>query len=58
MDIERYVQEIEESEKFKVDVVIVDYIIILGNYRDPHDSANTYMKIKTSQRICEVLLLK
>ena len=47
MDIERYVKEIEECEKFKVDVVIVDYINILGNYRDPHDSANTYMKIKT-----------
>ena len=47
MDIERYVKEIEESEKFKVDVVIVDYINIMANYRDPHDSANTYMKIKT-----------
>ena len=47
LDVERYVKDIEESEKFKVDVVIIDYINIMANYRDPHDSANTYMKIKT-----------
>jgi replicative DNA helicase len=47
LDIERYVKEIEETQKFKVDVVIVDYINILSNYRNPNDASNTYMKIKT-----------
>ena len=47
IDIERYVKEIEETQKFKVDVVIVDYINILSNYRNPNDISNTYMKIKT-----------
>ena len=47
LDIERYIREIEETYKFKVDVVIVDYINILSNYRNPNDASNTYMKIKT-----------
>ena len=36
-----------ENKKFKFKNVFVDYINIMANYRDPHDSANTYMKIKT-----------
>ena len=47
LDVERYVKEIEETQKFKVDVVIIDYINILSNYRNPNDASNTYMKIKT-----------
>lgn len=45
LDIERYIKEIEETQKFKVDVVIIDYINIMCNYRNPN-SENTYMKVK------------
>lgn len=46
LDIERYIKEVEESLKYKVDVVIIDYINIMSNYRQPN-SENTYLKIKT-----------
>ena len=45
LDIERYVKEIEEQEKFKVDVVIVDYLGIMCDYRNPN-TENTYLKGK------------
>jgi len=45
IDIENYVHELEETQQFKVDVVLVDYIGIMSNYRNPN-SENTYMKIK------------
>jgi len=45
IDIENYIRELEETQQFKVDVVLVDYIGILSNYRNPN-SENTYMKIK------------
>ena len=45
LDVERYVKEIEEAQKFKVDVVIIDYINIMCNYRLPN-SESTYLKIK------------
>lgn len=45
LDVERYVKEIEEAQKFKVDVVIIDYINIMCNYRLPN-SESTYIKIK------------
>jgi len=46
LDIERYIKEVEETQKYKVDVVIIDYINIMCNYRQPN-SENTYLKIKT-----------
>ena len=46
LDVERYIKEVEESQKYKVDVVIIDYINIMCNYRQPN-SENTYLKIKT-----------
>ena len=46
LDIERYIKEVEETMKYKVDVVIIDYINIMCNYRQPN-SENTYLKIKT-----------
>ena len=46
LDLESYVREIEEQKKFKVNVVVVDYINIMCNYRNPN-SENTYLKIKT-----------
>lgn len=46
LDVERYIKEIEETMKYKVDVVIIDYINIMCNYRQPN-SENTYLKIKT-----------
>jgi len=46
IDVERFIKEIEETYKYKVDVVIIDYINIMCNYRQPN-SENTYLKIKT-----------
>ncbi len=46
LDVERYIKEVEESQHYKVDVVIIDYINIMCNYRQPN-SENTYLKIKT-----------
>ena len=46
LDVERYIKEVEETQKYKVDVVIIDYINIMCNYRQPN-SENTYLKIKT-----------
>jgi len=46
LDVERYIKEVEETLKYKVDVVIIDYINIMCNYRQPN-SENTYLKIKT-----------
>jgi archaellum biogenesis ATPase FlaH len=44
-DIESYLKEIEETRKIKLSVVVIDYINILSNYRNPN-SENTYLKIK------------
>jgi len=44
-DIERYLQKMEESKGIKFKVVILDYINILKNWRNPN-SENMYMKIK------------
>jgi len=45
LDVERYIKEVEENLHYKVDVVIIDYINIMCNYRQPN-SENTYLKIK------------
>lgn len=44
-DIKRYLKELEEVKKIKIDVVLIDYINILKNERNPN-SENVYMKIK------------
>jgi len=44
-DVERYLRKIEESRGIKFKVVVVDYINIMKNWRNPN-SENTYMKIK------------
>jgi len=44
-DLEAYLRRIEERRKIKFKVVIVDYINIMKNWRNP-DTENTYMKIK------------
>lgn len=44
-DIERYLKKVEEIRGIKFKVVIVDYINIMKNWRNPN-SENTYMKIK------------
>lgn len=46
LDLESYIKSIQEELKFKVDVVVVDYINIMSNYRNPN-SENTYLKIKS-----------
>lgn len=43
--IEMYLREFEEKTGVKLDVIIIDYINILTNYRNPN-SENTYLKIK------------
>ena len=45
LDIEAYVNQIEEEKQIKVGAVVVDYINILANYRN-QNTENTYMKIK------------
>lgn len=44
-DIEKYLKKVEEIKGIKFKVVIVDYINIMKNWRNPN-SENTYMKIK------------
>jgi replicative DNA helicase len=45
LDIEAYLKTLEETTDHQVNVLIVDYINILANYRNPN-TENTYMKIK------------
>ena len=45
LDIESYVNQIEEERQIKVGAVVIDYINILANYRN-QNTENTYMKIK------------
>ena len=45
LNVESYIKEIEETQRFKVDVIIIDYINIMSNYRLPN-SESTYLKIK------------
>lgn len=45
LDIESYLLNLEEVMGIKINVVVIDYINILMNYRNPH-TENTYMKIK------------
>ena len=44
-DLEAYLIQLEKLKGVKLKVVIVDYINILANYRNPN-TENTYMKIK------------
>jgi archaellum biogenesis ATPase FlaH len=44
-EIESYLHELEKVNGIKLKVVIIDYINILSNFRNPN-SENTYMKIK------------
>lgn len=45
IDIERYLKKVEETHGIKFKVVVIDYINIIKNWRNPN-SENTYMKIK------------
>lgn len=44
-DIEAHLKQIEEERKIKLGCVVIDYINILSNYRNPN-SENTYLKVK------------
>lgn len=44
-DVERYLLKMEELKGIKFKVIVLDYINILKNWRNPN-SENTYMKIK------------
>lgn len=44
-DIDAYISELEETTGKKIKFVIIDYINILSNFRNPN-SENTYLKIK------------
>jgi replicative DNA helicase len=44
-DIEGYLKELESTKGVKLKAIIIDYINILSNCRNPN-SENTYMKIK------------
>lgn len=45
LDVESYIKHIQEIHGFKVDVVVIDYINIMANHRNPR-SDDMYMKIK------------
>jgi archaellum biogenesis ATPase FlaH len=45
LDIEAYLRRVEQRRKIKFKVVIIDYINIMKNWRNPN-TENTYMKIK------------
>lgn len=45
LDIEAHLKQIEEEKRVKLGVIVIDYINILANYRNPN-SENTYLKIK------------
>jgi hypothetical protein len=45
VDIENYLLDVEEQTGIKLRAVIIDYINILANYRNPNGDS-TYMKIK------------
>ena len=45
LDIEAHLAQIEEERGIKLGAIVIDYINILANYRNPN-SENTYMKIK------------
>jgi KaiC/GvpD/RAD55 family RecA-like ATPase len=57
LDIEAYVKELEEVTEHKVNVLIVDYINILSNYRNPN-TENTYMKVKQISEDLRALAVK
>ena len=44
-DIEGYLKELEMTKGVKLKVIVIDYINILSNFRNPN-SENTYMKVK------------
>ncbi len=44
-ELERYLMKLEEKRGIKIKIVVIDYINILKNWRNPN-SENTYMKIK------------
>ncbi len=44
-DVERYLRKVEEIRGIKFKIIVVDYINIMKNWRNPN-SENTYMKIK------------
>jgi hypothetical protein len=45
LEIENFLKGLEEKQGFKLKAIIIDYINILANYRNPN-SENTYLKIK------------
>jgi len=57
LDIEAYLKELEETQDHKVTVLIIDYINILANYRNPN-TENTYMKIKQIAEDLRALAVK
>ena len=44
-DVEAHLKQIEEEKKIKLGAIVIDYINILANYRNPN-SENMYLKIK------------
>ena len=56
-DIEAYLKDLEEAQDHKVNVLVVDYINILANYRNPN-TENTYMKIKQIAEDLRALAVK
>lgn len=57
LDIEAYLKTLEETQDHKVNVLVVDYINILANYRNPN-TENTYMKIKQIAEDLRALAVK
>jgi KaiC/GvpD/RAD55 family RecA-like ATPase len=45
LDVEKYLRKVEEVKALKFKIVVIDYINIMKNWRNPN-TENTYMKIK------------
>ena len=45
LDVEAYLKKVEEVKGFKFKIIVIDYLNIMKNWRNPN-TENTYMKIK------------
>jgi replicative DNA helicase len=45
IDVENYIAELQKEKSIHIDVIIIDYIGIMANYRNPN-TENTYIKLK------------
>lgn len=57
LDLDAYLKEFNATHDYKIDVVILDYINIMSNWRNPNGDS-TYMKIKQIAEDLRALAIK